>query len=199
MNKSNLKIGITGVILAGGKNTRMGTNKAFLTVKGERLIERTVRLFTDIFPEIIIVTNTPLEYLDQSVQIVTDIYEGKGALGGIYTGLFHASGSHAFVTACDMPFLHKSFIEYMLECIDGYDIVVPALKEGYQPLHAVYGKNCLPPMKKLILENRLKITAFYRGRRILAINEETIRMFDPAGNMFFNINAPEDLGRISSC
>lgn len=75
---------MTGIILSGGKNIRMGTNKAFIKVDGERLIDRTVRLFKDIFEEVILVTNSPLEYLDQDVKIVTDIIKGKSAMGGVF-------------------------------------------------------------------------------------------------------------------
>lgn len=184
---------VSGIILAGGKNRRMGTNKAFLSHRGERLIDRTVRLFHDIFSETIIVTNSPLEYLDQDVQIVTDIYPGTGALGGVYTGLFHAAGSHAFCAACDMPFLNRDFLAYMRDRVDRYDIVVPLQKEGYQPLHAIYAKTCLNPMKKLLAAGNLKISSLYRGRKILIIDEAVIRGFDPEGKMFVNINAPGDL------
>ncbi|MCX5820100.1 MAG: molybdenum cofactor guanylyltransferase, partial [Deltaproteobacteria bacterium] len=105
---------MTGVILSGGKNRRMGENKAFLRIEGERLIDRTVRLFRTVFQEVIIVTGSPLDYLDQQATIVTDILPEKGALGGIYTGLFYATEEHAFVTACDMPFLNRAFLEYMV-------------------------------------------------------------------------------------
>jgi molybdopterin-guanine dinucleotide biosynthesis protein A len=80
---------MTGIILSGGKSKRMGENKAFLRVQGERLIDRTVRIFKSIFEEVVLVTNDPLIYLDQDVMIVTDIVLGKGPLGGIYSGLFH--------------------------------------------------------------------------------------------------------------
>ena len=117
---------MTGVILSGGKNRRMGENKAFLQVNGERLIDRTVRLFRAVFQEVIIVTSSPSDYLDQDAVIVTDILPGKGALGGIYTGLFYAAEEHAFIAACDMPFLNRSFLEYMVRQTAGYDIIVPA-------------------------------------------------------------------------
>jgi len=81
---------MTGVILSGGRNLRMGQNKAFLRIEGERLIDRTVRLFRAVFPEVIIVAASPLDYLDQAATIVTDILPEKGALGGLYTGLFFA-------------------------------------------------------------------------------------------------------------
>src|SRR5512136_2460327 len=115
---------MTGVILSGGKSTRMGTNKAFLEIGGKRLIDRTMLVFRDMFPEIILVTNSPLDYLDQDCIIASDIFKNKGALGGIYTGLFYASYDHVFVSACDMPFLNRSFIEHLIKCVDKYDIVV---------------------------------------------------------------------------
>ena len=79
---------MTGVILSGGKNTRMGENKAFLKMGEERLIDRTVRLFHRVFREVIIVTTRPLDYIDQDATIVTDILPEKGALGGFIPACF---------------------------------------------------------------------------------------------------------------
>ncbi len=184
---------MTGIILSGGKNTRMGRNKALLTLHGERLIDRTVKLFKDLFAEVFIVTNAPREYLDQDVAIVTDVFRGKGALGGIYTGLFYASCEYVFVAACDMPFLRKDFIRYMMDRAPGHDVVVPVQPEGYQPLHAVYNQSCAAPMKRLMDENRLKIAGFYKGMKVLPIPVETTRAFDPDDRMFINVNSPADL------
>jgi molybdopterin-guanine dinucleotide biosynthesis protein A len=84
-----MKKDMTGIILAGGKNSRMGTNKAFLEINGIRLIDNILAIYKKIFSEIIIVTNDPLSYTEFSeTVIVTDIYKEKGALGGIYTGYF---------------------------------------------------------------------------------------------------------------
>lgn len=184
---------MTGVILSGGKNRRMGGNKAFVTVEGERLIDRTVRLFRSLFDEVIIVTSQPADYLDQPAVIVTDILPEKGPLGGIYTGLFWARQEQIFITACDMPFLNRPFLEYMIGRAPGYDIVVPACAEGPQPLHAVYARRCLPVIRGLLEKERLKITGFYPGHTILSIPLEVIRAFDPQGRMFINVNTPEDL------
>jgi molybdenum cofactor guanylyltransferase len=189
---------MTGVILSGGKNSRMGGNKAFLAVEGERLIDRTVRLFRTVFKEVLIVTSSPLDYLDQDATIVTDIFPEKGPLGGIYTGLFYASNEHAFVAACDMPFLNLAFLEYMFRQAAKFDIVVPATPEGLQPLHAVYARRCLPVIRGLIDRDRLKITGFYKGHRLLTIPPEVTRTFDPEGRMFMNVNTPEDLRNLSS-
>ena len=184
---------MTGIILSGGGNTRMGQNKAFLRVGGERLIDRTVRLFRSLFREVIIVAANPLDYLDQDAAIVTDILPGRGALGGLYTGLFYAADEYAFVAACDIPFLNRSFLEYMASQADGYDIVVPAPPDGLQPLHAVYSRRCLPAIRSLLDRNRLQIKEFYPGRTILRIEPDILRSFDPEGRMFINVNTPEDL------
>lgn len=188
---------MTGIILSGGKSSRMGTNKAFITVDGERLIDRTVRIFSELFSEVMIVTNTPLEYIDLNVQMVTDIIRGKGSLGGIYTGLFFSSFEHSFAAPCDMPFLNKEFIEYMISRRDNYDIVVPETADGLQPLHAIYAKRCVPVIRKLLEVDKLKITGFYKGFRLLNIGEKDIRPFDPESRIFLNVNTQEDLQRIS--
>ena len=189
---------MTGVILSGGKSTRMGTNKAFLEIRGKRLIDRTMLIFRDMFPEVILVTNSPLDYLDQDCIIASDIYKNKGSLGGIYTGLFYASCDRIFVSACDMPFLKRSFVEYMIGCADRYDIVVPEPPDGLQPLHAIYSKKCLIPIKRLMDTGNLKITGFYKGLKTMVIPEEDIKPFDSKGKMFMNVNTREDLERISS-
>ncbi|MCE5264030.1 MAG: molybdenum cofactor guanylyltransferase [Deltaproteobacteria bacterium] len=190
---------MTGVILSGGKCSRMGANKAFLTVEGERLIDRTVRLFRKIFDEVIIVTTAPEDYLDQDAAIVTDILPEKRALGGIYTGLFWARSEQAFFAACDMPFLNRDFIEYMVGLAAGQDIVVPLCPEGPQALHAIYSRRCLPVIRGLIDRNKLKITGLYPGHTIRQIPIDTIRSFDPEARMFINVNTPEDLRNLPAC
>jgi len=190
------KTNITGIILAGGKNTRMGTNKAFLEIDGIRLIDKTINIYREIFSEIIIVTNDPLAYIEfADAVILTDIYKGKGPLGGIYTGLFYSKNNYAFVSACDMPYLNKDFIDYLTAQTDKHDVIVPELAEGYQPLHAIYSRNCLPSIKRLLLMNKLKITGFYRDMRLLTISEEQIQPFNADGRLFHNLNTPEDIGK----
>jgi molybdopterin-guanine dinucleotide biosynthesis protein A len=184
---------MTGIILSGGRNTRMGQNKAFLRVGGERLIDRIVSLFRLVFQEVIIVTADPLDHLDQETVIVTDIIPDRGALGGLYTGLFYAAEEHVFVAACDMPFMNRTFLEYMVSQATGYDIVIPAPPDGLQPLHAIYARRCLPSIRNLLGQNRMQIREFYPGHRLLKIPPEVLDSYDPDGRMFLNLNTPEDL------
>jgi len=189
-----MKKDMTGIILAGGKNSRMGINKAFLEIDGTRLIDNILAVYQKIFPEIIIVTNDPLSYTKFSdTVVVTDIYKEKGALGGIYTGLFYATYDYSFVAACEMPFLNEDFIIYLTEQIDKFDIVVPQLSDGFQPLQAIYSRNCLSHIKKLLIADKLKIAGFYKEVRLLSIPEEKIKPFNKDGRLFLNVNTPEDL------
>jgi len=189
-----MKKNITGIILAGGNNSRMGINKAFLEIDGKRLIDNILSIYQRIFSEIIIVTNDPFPYREfLDTIIVTDIYKEKGSLGGIYTGLFYAVNDYSFIAACDMPYLNKDFILYMIEQIGKNDIIVPELPEGFQALHAIYSRRCLPAIKKMILTDKLKIAGLYKDMRLLKITEEKIKLFNTDGRLFLNINTPEDL------
>jgi molybdopterin-guanine dinucleotide biosynthesis protein A len=189
-----MKKDMTGIILAGGRNSRMGINKAFLEIDGTRVINNILAVYQKIFSEIIIVTNDPLSYTEFSeTLIVTDIYKEKGALGGIYTGLFYATYDYSFVAACDMPFLNEDFIIYLTGQAGKHDIIVPELPEGFQPLHAIYSRNCLSHIKKLLIADKLKIAGFYKEVRLLSIPEEKIKPFNKDGRLFFNVNTPEDL------
>jgi molybdopterin-guanine dinucleotide biosynthesis protein A len=174
-----------------------GINKAFIEVGGERLIDRTLRVYRSIFKEIIISTNSPLEYLEFDVRIVTDIYGGKGPLGGIHAGLLHAMCEHAFVSACDMPFLSEEFISHMIAQTGDYDLVVPVTASGFESLHAIYSRKCLPVIESQIERNELKVSLLFRKFKTREIHGEEIRRFDPEGKLFANLNRPDDLNVIS--
>ena len=187
---------MTGVILAGGKSKRMGTNKAFLEINGQRMIDQIVDIFKNTFEEVILVTNSPIEYLHLDLRIVTDLVPNKGALGGIFTGLFYASFHHIFVTACDMPFLNKGFIDYMVSKAGNFDAVVPLSSDGLEPLHAIYSKRCIRHIETQLESDDLKITNFYPKVRVKEISHHEILSFDPKSSLFFNINTTEDLEKI---
>ncbi len=190
-----LKPDVSAVVLAGGKSSRMGVNKAFLELEGRPLIDQIVETLQEVFAEVIVVANEPLLYLHLPTAIVTDIYKDKGSLGGLYTGLFHASYDYAFVVPCDMPFLNRKFIEYMIDCIGPHQIVVPRPLDGLQPLHALYSRKTLPPMARMLDNDKLKIIDLYQLVKPLTIPAEVISSFDRQGRMFFNMNSPDDFNR----
>jgi molybdopterin-guanine dinucleotide biosynthesis protein A len=188
---------MTGVILAGGEGKRMGgVNKAFMEVCGQRIIDRIVSIFKRLFRETMIVTNQPLDFAYLGIRIVSDLVPGKGALGGLFTGLFHSSSSHIFVAACDMPFLNPDLISYMIKIADDYDVCVPVLKEGMEPLHAIYSKRCLKPIERQIKKGDMRITSIYSKLKVRKLSEEELRDIDPSLLSFRNINTFEDYEKV---
>lgn len=189
---------ITGIILAGGRSGRYGANKAFIQIGDIRIIDQITQIFRQIFQEVIIITNTPKDYAYLNIKIAQDIIPGLGPLGGIYTGLTHASNECIFTTACDMPFIKSELIYHMINLSDAYDVVVPKIQGRLQPLHAIYSKGCLPYIKELINSHRrvdkdLRIRDFYDRVRVYYLVEQEIKPFDPDHLAFFNINTQEDL------
>ena len=187
----------SGVILAGGLSTRYGgENKAFLRVGGMRILDRLFAAYEGLFEEIILVTNTPLEFLDWDAMIVSDLFPVRSSLTGIHAGLFYASRPFAFFSACDTPFLRKEIIETVLEHIESTaDLVIPQTSEGFEPLCAAYSKRCLKPMEDHLKANKLKIQMALKKCRIKRVPEERLRAKDPELVSFFNINTPKDLLR----
>ncbi|HJX31694.1 MAG TPA: molybdenum cofactor guanylyltransferase [Thermodesulfobacteriota bacterium] len=187
---------MTGVILAGGESTRMGKNKAFIEINGKRIIDRTVSLFREIFDDVLLVTNTPLDYIELKVRIVTDLVPGKGSLGGIYTGIFFASSPKAFFAGCDMPFLDRRVIQYFLSLAQTADIVVQRTKDYWQPLHAIYPRTLLKPIERLLQQGELTIFKAYQGLRVREVTGEELKPFDPDLHTLSNINTPEELKKL---
>ncbi len=190
----------TGVILAGGLNTRFdGLPKALITVGEETILTRIYNVFVKLFDEIIIVTNEPLLYLDWDVRIVTDLFPIRSSLTGIHAGLFYANRDYVFFTACDTPFLKRELVETVIQSIrPGFDVAMPATLAGLEPLCAVYSKRCLEAAARNIKRDRLKIQRVFRKSRILTIPETVLRGQDAHLDSFFNVNTPADLIRAES-
>ena len=148
------------------------------------------------FDDIILVTNTPLQFTEWDLNIVTDLFDIRSSLTGIHTGLFYASNPYAFFSACDAPFLKKEIIETVLEGIDdNIDIVIPETSAGREPLCAAYSKRCLSIAEQHLKQQKLKIQLAFRKCRIKTISEKKLQEKDPELLSFFNINTPEDLER----
>jgi len=184
---------LTGVILSGGKSIRMGENKAFIKIEGTPIIQRIQTLFERLFDEIIIVTHQKELFPNLDAKIYPDLIPNRGVLGGLYTGLFFSSFAFSFCVACDMPFLKESVIKYLIKNIGDSDVVVPKTKDGLQPLHAIYSKNCLEPINKIIDLGKYKIVDFYPMVKVKIIDEHEFFSLDPMRESFINVNTPEEL------
>jgi len=204
-----MKLPCSGIILAGGLNTRFsGINKAFFRIGKKSIFDRVYGIFNDLFKETILVTNDPLSFLEWDIQIVTDIYQVQSPLTGIHAGLFFMTNPYAFIAACDIPFLKKGLVETIVDGIEPhFDVIIPETTEGLQPLCAIYSKQCLKilephlaeqerkPGNGKILQKELKIQYLFRKLRVKKLSENILREIDPDLISFFNINTPEDLDR----
>ncbi|UCB53263.1 MAG: molybdenum cofactor guanylyltransferase [Candidatus Zixiibacteriota bacterium] len=184
----------SGIILAGGKGSRINKNKALITLPdGKALIQRTIGVLKGIFTEILIVANQRETYKGLGVQVVEDLIEGKGPLGGILTGLAYSTSQFNFVIGCDMPFPQPGLIELLLQkCVD-QDVVIPAAGGEVEPLFAVYSKSCLPVIVGHVQKQDLKVRSILTELRVLKIEQKRIDGVDPERLSFFNINTDDDL------
>ena len=190
-----MKHACSGVILSGGLNKRMdGKNKAFIPVGGQTILDRLRAVFQDLFDEVLLVTKDPLKYLSWDLRIVTDLLPTRSSLTGIHAALFHISTPHAFITACDTPFLKTGLIKVLLEELEPkWDVIMPVTEEGNQPLCAIYSRRCIEPIEDQLKEGDPKILNFFPKIRVKEIPEGRLRRADPDLVSFFNINTPEDL------
>jgi len=171
----------------------MGQNKAFIEIDGVPIITRIYNLFAQFFQEVIIVTNQADAFRTFGSKILQDLIPHKGALGGLYTGVLFSSFQYSFCVACDMPFINKSLVQYLFENIRGEDAIVPRTKDGLQPLHAIYSKNCLAPMQKILEEGGYRIVDFYNMIKVRIVEEKDFLFLDPSRESFINVNTPEEL------
>ncbi len=196
----------TGVILAGGENTRMPVLKSFIEVGGQKIIERNIKVTKQLFKEVFIVTNHPEYYSYLGAQLLGDVYDVRGPVTGIFTALLNSSSNWVFISACDMPFLNKELIGYMSLKRDNMDAVIPesplppfskgGLMGDYtEPLFAFYSKRLLGAMEKAVLTGRKSLRDFLRNKRVQYITIEEIRKIDTHAASFANLNSPEDIER----
>jgi len=195
-----MKTACTGVILAGGLNTRFsGQNKALIEIGGKRILDHLLEVFGGLFDDILLVTNHPLLYLDWNVEMVSDLFAVRSSLTGIHTGLFYARTPYVFFTACDTPFLKQAVVKAVVDRIaPQVDVVMPRTAAGMEPLCAVYAKTCLKPVERSLRQQKFKIQRVFKQHRIRSVSERVLRQIDPELMSFFNINRPEDLEQAES-
>jgi molybdopterin-guanine dinucleotide biosynthesis protein A len=184
---------LTVAILAGGKSSRMGTDKAFVRVLGRPLIEDLLAQVAGIGAETIIITNRPDDYLYLGVPLFTDVLPDKGALGGIYTALHSSSQPHTLCIACDMPFVVRPLLDYLIALIPDGDAIVPRLGREAEPFRAIYAQACLGPVRAALDASKMRVISFFPDVRVRFVDEAEIDRFDPRHLSFFNVNTPDDL------
>ena len=188
---------ISCIILAGGKSLRLGHDKVLEKVGNTSILELVLSRIDPLCKNIIIVTSKERTFSqftsNPKIKVVSDIFPGKGSLGGIHAGLVESDTFYNLVIASDMPFLNVALLRYMIEVSDGFDFVLPRINNLYEPLHAIYSKNCIAPCESLLKQDRKVIIELFNHVKVGFIEAEEIDQFDPKRRSFFNINTKEDL------
>jgi FdhD protein len=184
--------GVAGVILAGGKSSRMGRNKALLPYNGKPLIETVYRVMAELFDQVAIVTNSPDDYSFLPCLKIPDIHVGMGSIAGIHAGLQWSPEERIFVAGCDMPFLEKEIIRHLAALSVHESGVVPCTPGGYEPLHAIYSKRLLPLLEEALKSDRKRIIDLVALMGAKVVTAEEIAAVSPQFRSFINLNTPED-------
>ena len=183
----------TLIVLAGGQSKRMGRPKHLLsTPSGETIMEHLVARLSPLFLETLIVGRNLLA-TSGDVRVVDDLHLAHSPLVGIYSGLLATKTDLSFVVACDMPFVRKALVEYILEEASNVDVCVPMVNGYYEPLCAVYRRSAIPAITEAIEHGAFKVTAPYDDLKVRRISEAEVRCFDPDLVSFTNLNVPQQL------
>jgi molybdopterin-guanine dinucleotide biosynthesis protein A len=176
---------------------RLGRVKALERINTQSLLERTADCLSTVSRELFVITSQEqfslITAAQLKVKVIVDIYPGKGALGGIYTGLASVDSFYSLVVACDMPFLNHDLLRYLIDSAPNFDVVVPRIDGLPEPLHAVYSRECLTSIKKLIDKNEMRILPLFDLVKTRYVGKDEIAKFDPKRLSFFNVNTLDDL------
>ncbi|MEE9583422.1 MAG: molybdenum cofactor guanylyltransferase [Dehalococcoidales bacterium] len=185
------------IVLAGGKSLRLGRDKVLEAFGNESLLQQVISCVSLLSSDIILVVannRSVPEYTGYpKLKVVTDIYPGKGPLGGIYSGLAASASFYNLVVAADMPFLNQALLRYMIQISTNFDLVVPRMGRLVEPLHAIYTKSCLIPIERMIKQDILRIDLLFDQVKVRYVETEEIERFDPKHLSFFNVNTKADL------
>jgi molybdopterin-guanine dinucleotide biosynthesis protein A len=193
---------ISCIVLAGGKGSRLGHNKAEVLISEKSLFQWVLCRVSFLKSEVIVVAGADglaswqADYSGHKV--VTDIYPDRGPLVGIYTGLTVAKSFHSLAVGCDMPFLNRALLSHMIEVAPGFDVVIPRVDDMVEPLHAVYSKGCLAPIEGMVERGDLSIHSLLGLVRVRYVDSDEIDRFDPEHLSLFNVNTLDELERARS-
>lgn len=187
---------VSGIILAGGRSSRLGLDKAFIDADGELLIARVVRRLQRVVDQIVLVTNDRERHAFLGLPMVSDIYAGVGTLGGLHAGLAAIEAPYGLAVGCDMPFLNPDLLRYILSLRGDCDAVMPRLGPYREPLHALYARTCAARFAQAIEAGQRRVMHALDGARVCYVERDAIVRYDPQLRSFFNVNEPGDLERM---
>lgn len=188
----NNQFQIDAFILAGGKSSRMGTDKGLLLFNDKHLIEWSIEELQKIFSKIVIVSNKQV-YKKFKLSVIKDIRKNLGPAGGIYSALKYTKADYIFVISCDMPLITSEAIHFLVSQLNSCDILVPLCQNKVQPLFALYSKNCFLKWKELIDKGETKLQVMIEQFNIKKVSVNNNPLFK--AEQFININDRNDLSK----
>ena len=187
---------VGGVILCGGKSTRMGVAKATLPFGPETMLQRVVRLLSDVVSQIVVVAavDQDLPALPSGVIVTRDEHEARGPLEGLRAGLkaLPETVNAAYVTGCDVPLLEPAFVQRMVDLLGNYDVAVMEIEGFTHPLSAVYRRTTLPHVESLLAQDRLRPVFLFDAVRTRRVTPEEMVVADPRLQTLRNLNTRDD-------
>ncbi|MGI8687822.1 MAG: molybdenum cofactor guanylyltransferase [Thermomicrobiales bacterium] len=189
---------LSAIILAGGRSQRMGVDKALLRLPsgGPTLIERVVMAARAVTDDVVIVAEDTGRLPPMPVRTAPDAIAGAGPLAGLVAGFAAARHPDILALACDLPYLFVPLLRWMTGLPRTWDALVPALpnadgKTGWEPLHALYTRVCLAPMRAALDRGDRQATAFFPAITIQPLTADEMRPHDPAGRSTISVNTPD--------
>jgi molybdenum cofactor guanylyltransferase len=183
---------VTAFILAGGKSTRMGVDKAFLKLEDEPLVSHALKLAASVASEVRIVGSG--EKFAALAPVVEDVYRDRGPLGGIHAALLSTATDLNLMLAVDLPFVRPAFLQYLiLQAAESCAIVtVPRANGGFQPLCAMYRREFGTAAETALQSGKNKIDWLFAKVPTRIIEEDELRGAAFPPGMFRNLNTPEE-------
>jgi molybdopterin-guanine dinucleotide biosynthesis protein A len=189
---------IQGFVLAGGKSSRMGQDKARLERAGKPLVLRAAEILRPFVREVTLL-GPPERYSDLGLPVLADQRPEQGPLAAVCTGLLHSTAEWNVFLACDLPLLSSRFLQLLVERIrdSQSDAVVPRTEDGWQPLCAAYHSRCCPAFVRALQENRRSLIGLFEEIQVEAITPGEMAAAGLRAEEFANMNTPEDWARIA--
>jgi molybdopterin-guanine dinucleotide biosynthesis protein A len=185
-----------GIVLCGGKSTRMGSPKALLAFGAETMLQRVVRLLATVVSPIVVVAapHQTLPGLPADVTLTRDEQEGRGPLEGLRAGLkaLPRTVETAYITSCDVPLLVPGFVRQMIDLLGDHDIAVMEIDGFPHPLSAVYRRDTLPHVEALLAQDRLRPVFLFDAVRTRRVQPAEMAAVDPDLLTLRNLNTRED-------
>ena len=184
---------VTLAIQAGGRSSRMGTDKGLVELAGKPLVRHVIDRLGALAGEVLVTTNQPQAYAAFGVRTAGDRRPAAGALDGLLTALEAANGYPVLIVACDMPFASRPLADHLLSLSAAAEAVVPRPGGEYEPLFAVYRRTCATAIRRALDAGQRRVISFFPDVRLRVVEAAEAQAIDPDPWCFFNVNTPDDL------